>query len=826
MSRHAWPIVRRDEILLALLLAVGLALSLSLGGGFAWGALAASFHALAPGLAGFFLLSRLLAARDPLSDWLARDLEWLRGLAWYLAALALWGNLAVRLPLLRSPSYHAFQTDLDAVVGLGSLAAWAERFESWAAFLGGWQMWALALFFGLWLLLWRTTDRQALRWAWTSASLCLVLGALVGVAYPVLDPFVVSFDAFSWLREPVQTSAGLRQSIQFQSFLETVRALNRELSLPGRAVWNYTQHFVLPASQMAVLSVVAWRRHRVLGGVGAAVTLLTWLAAASLGWSHAVHGLVAVVAAAVVTLGVEKGQRLLECPDEVVDAVDAAEIDVVTVAEADDKPTDEAWWRDGPRRRRALLRILVYPWFFFFLVGRVAAPVKRSRAWRWSRSLRWTTRGMEVLLIVLVALPATVLVTGELLITANEMVIAEQADYRLQSDFEVGYADARLEVPGPRTPGLDPVPPDAGEAYYTYLTELYAPVFLQKMSHRPAWDVPLLMDYDGNLDPRDNVDNAEGLVAFRAGVYGEVTGITEDSIYLTYSLYHIKDYDHPIRERISRWTYHDNDNEGLHIRVDRSTGQVAEVETWFHNRFLLFNHTGVSTGTEPVHGRIHTEDETHIIVYAQPQGHGVRCAQVVDGDSLRQNVKVLRFRGDRPVKPVLPDHTVQVDGTYELGNFDSWYEQALGPFGSQGRGTSIFEQTINLGPDLPAIGRFIAGRDYDVNSWSRPKPMWSWDDGWDSIPILVWHFFPDASFRSHGGSELSADYVYNRPSERVFGLPADEVRSRLRLRLEMRGGEKWEDLQGRGGELEHRVYWQALIHSLKGYVNYLFHALG
>jgi hypothetical protein len=418
--------------------------------------------------------------------------------------------------------------------------------------------------------------------------------------------------------------------------------------------------------------------------------------------------------------------------------------------------------------------------------------------------------------------------TGELLISLNEKVIAEQADYRLQSDFETGSDHLHFDVPGPKSYRSPPIEKAPTEEYRRYLVELYSPVIYQKVSGHPEWDIPLLLDYDNNEDPRDNVDNEPSHRPHVAGVHGELTAETEDSYYLTYSLYHIKDYDHPIREMISRWTYHDNDNEGFHIRVDKATMKVEEIETWFHNRFLLFNHTGTSTGTEPVHGKIHFEDETHPIIYAQPQGHGVRCAQLVDIPSLDTRVKILRYRGDRPVAKIRADGDVQVDGTYEIDGFDRWYDFALGPYGSKGQGEGMFEELIPLG-DYPdgsplVIGRFIAGRDYDINGWSRPKPMWSWDDGWDEIPIFVWHFFPSLSFQSHGGNELSHAYLYNRPVEKVFD--DSEIASSLNLPIVLRGGSKWEPLQSRGGKLDHRIYWAAFNKKMKAYVNYLFHALG
>jgi hypothetical protein len=438
---------------------------------------------------------------------------------------------------------------------------------------------------------------------------------------------------------------------------------------------------------------------------------------------------------------------------------------------------------------------------------------------------------MQTETYLFVGLPATLVLIGEGLISLNEAVIAEQADYRLISDYQAGLPYQSMDVPGPTSPRPTPVDKTEPERYRRYLVELFCPVIVHKISHHPEWDIPVLIDYDGNDDPMDNLLNESKNRPHLAGVHGEVTAETTDSYYLTYSLYHIKDYDHPIRETLLRWTYHDNDNEGFHIRVDKTTMGVVEAETWFHNRFLLFNQTGESHGTEPVHGRMYFEDETHIIIYGQSQGHGVRCAQLVDLPAFKTHTKIMRYRGDRqPVRP-RTDTSVEVDITYEMDGFDKWYAVAQGPLlGESGDASAMFDKVIPLnnkhGGAPRKIGRFISCRDYYVGGWSRPKPMWSWDDGWDEVPILVWHFFPSYSFESHGGQRISHRYLYNRPCELVYGQEAGDILASLDLPILKRGGKKWEDLEGRGGHVARDMYWRAFVKSLKAYVNYLFRALG
>ena len=104
--------------------------------------------------------------------------------------------------------------------------------------------------------------------------------------------------------------------------------------------------------------------------------------------------------------------------------------------------------------------------------------------------------------------------------------------------------------------------------------------------------------------------------------------------------------------------------------------------------------------------------------------------------------------------------------------------------------------------------------------------MWSWDDGWDEVPVFVWHFFPSYSFESHAGTRLSHRYLYNAPVEQVFGMSPDELWPLLDLDIEYREGSKWESLEGRGGRLDKSLYFAAVFVTLKKYANYVFTALG
>ena len=72
-------------------------------------------------------------------------------------------------------------------------------------------------------------------------------------------------------------------------------------------------------------------------------------------------------------------------------------------------------------------------------------------------------------------------------------------------------------------PKASPVEKAPTEEYRRYLVELYSPVIFQKMSSHPEWDIPLLIDYDNNEDPRETFDVATwpNVTAFLDHFFGQ-----------------------------------------------------------------------------------------------------------------------------------------------------------------------------------------------------------------------------------------------------------------------------------------------------------------
>ena len=158
--------------------------------------------------------------------------------------------------------------------------------------------------------------------------------------------------------------------------------------------------------------------------------------------------------------------------------------------------------------------------------------------------------------------------------------------------------------------------------------------------------------------------------------------------------------------------------------------------------------------------------------------------------------------------------------------------QAAGPFDQDGEvgATSLFSCEIPAGRlkngEQIKVGRFIAGINYKKNTWVRPKPMWSWDDEWDDIPIAVWHFFPSMSIENHSGIRLSHRYLYNRPIEKIFYSTADEMLPYFAFEKASIQCAKADSWNLHKGEVPRILYWRAMNQWFKRYVSRISGALG
>lgn len=294
----------------------------------------------------------------------------------------------------------------------------------------------------------------------------------------------------------------------------------------------------------------------------------------------------------------------------------------------------------------------------------------------------------------------------------------------------------------------------------------YAPVIVQFQDRQPLYDIITNVDFDLNNNGADNVANVKNY-PLNAHVYGEVIAETQNAYFILYIFYHPKDYDTRLREYFFESASHDNDLEGAMMAVDKATGKIVALETWFHNLFMQNALTPKTLGSQTIDAKLQTEDLTHPILYIEPKGHGVRAFQHIDEARLQEKPHLIYRLGKNA------DDVKNIQGkyvSYTLLPLTIFYENAKGPFGEG----HFLSEPGEFG--LPEkLGKFMTGSYYGSSGWARPKPPWSWADKRDSLRYGAWFFHPAYSFYAHFGYPEITPYIYNHPNEKIIGLSQTEL---------------------------------------------------
>jgi len=231
------------------------------------------------------------------------------------------------------------------------------------------------------------------------------------------------------------------------------------------------------------------------------------------------------------------------------------------------------------------------------------------------------------------------------------------------------------------------------------------------------------IDFDGDLNGRNNWDNAARAdVSFAAHVYYSVLE-TSTHWYLTYLFFHPRDWiDHPFFE-----TEHENDGEGVLLAVERDGspyGVLRAAVTVAHSDFYSYVPGGStwSGGRENVDGTLQLHRSPHD-GFAHPAtaqergGHGLKAypQYAIDGDGIvyyPSTVAETPSSGnDRDVRYQLVD--IFASGGLWAQRTNSALFAALGTFAGDTSGDC-------------GVGTFGCS----TNSANAP---WGWDDG-DDLP--------------------------------------------------------------------------------------------
>ncbi|MET0494218.1 MAG: hypothetical protein ABW000_13915, partial [Actinoplanes sp.] len=139
------------------------------------------------------------------------------------------------------------------------------------------------------------------------------------------------------------------------------------------------------------------------------------------------------------------------------------------------------------------------------------------------------------------------------------------------------------------------------------------------------------VDYDGDLNGRNNWDRAGNAdVSLAAHVYYSVVE-TSSHWYLTYFFFHPRDWvDHPFFE-----TEHENDGEGLLLAVEKDGsdfGVLRSAVTVAHSDFYSYAPSGSTwtSGRESIDGTLQLQSSPHDsyqhpVTAQETQGHGLKA---------------------------------------------------------------------------------------------------------------------------------------------------------------------------------------------------------
>lgn len=269
-------------------------------------------------------------------------------------------------------------------------------------------------------------------------------------------------------------------------------------------------------------------------------------------------------------------------------------------------------------------------------------------------------------------------------------------------------------------------------------------------------------DFDGNLNGRDNWDNAGSNVD--AAVYYSVLE-TSTHYYLTYLFFHPRDWiDHPFFE-----TEHENDAEGVLEIVEKDGSEYGSLKaavTNAHADFFSYKpaSSGWSNGTETIDGTLQLQSSPHDSfqhpVTAQERGgHGLKAwpQYDIDGDGIVYYPSLTVSEA--------PSGTNDRDVRYRL--IDLF---APGGMWAQRDNTSLFAALGTFAGDTS--GGCGTGT-YKCNSDSANAP-WGWDDGNDQVnrgEIATDPAKLAATYFANTGT-LSRTYTHNPYSSEAAALKA------------------------------------------------------
>lgn len=303
----------------------------------------------------------------------------------------------------------------------------------------------------------------------------------------------------------------------------------------------------------------------------------------------------------------------------------------------------------------------------------------------------------------------------------------------------------------PKAVGFDVIAPCAREtdeidrARAEAIARRYAPVLYQDVGRNPRADFLAAVDFDDNLDARDNRENLDAWPLVGT-VYSSVVE-TSTHVFVVYAVFHPVNYGF-LLDGTSEFT--ENSMTGLLVVADRAAPERPPlfVETYSDGQFLQYaGDARILPRSENIDGVATFEERTHPRVFLEAGRHGCLIASDTvigeftgePGGNFPGGDGVVYRLGDDAREPESPNDR---NASYRLvSTFDTLWKLR----GSAER-SALFAETFRMETGCEYPERF--GSSGGARRGGRPP--WAWDDTDDEdVRIGEWFLWPAWVTQSH-----------------------------------------------------------------------------
>ncbi|MCC6157374.1 MAG: hypothetical protein IT350_04925 [Deltaproteobacteria bacterium] len=303
----------------------------------------------------------------------------------------------------------------------------------------------------------------------------------------------------------------------------------------------------------------------------------------------------------------------------------------------------------------------------------------------------------------------------------------------------------------PKAVGFDIVAPCARETEEIDRTRAdaiarrYAPVFYQDVGRSPRADFLAAIDFDDNLDARDNRENLDAWPLVGTVYYSVVE--TSTHVFVVYAVFHPVNYGF-LLDGTSEFT--ENNMTGLLVVADRSAPDRPPifVETYVDGQFLQYSGDArILPRSENIDGVVPFEDRTHPRVFLEAGRHGCLISSDIvigeftgePGGNFLGGDGVVYRAADEAREPESPNDR---NASYRLvSTFDTLWKMR-----GAGERSPLFVDTFRMETGCEYPERFASSG--GVRRGGRPP--WAWDDTDDEdVRIGEWFLWPAWVTQSH-----------------------------------------------------------------------------